>query len=91
MKNMDMTARILRPLLERQQSAWLILSSFGETRKTEADFWQRFAGLPSQDKAFLARFYDTQTPWALFRRICVFWNVPISRNVETICLKTKDP
>jgi len=68
-------SRILRPILEGQRSAWHILEFFAETAKTESAFWRRFADLPHDEKEFLAAFYATPTPWALFRRICLFWNV----------------
>jgi hypothetical protein len=78
MKTIHMTARILRPLLERHQSAWHILNCFGQTPKTEADFRARFEELAPEDKEFLLVFYGMDDAWSVFRRICVFWNVPIA-------------
>jgi hypothetical protein len=74
---MAITAQILRPLLDRQKTAWRVLNFFAETPKRELSFYQRFAELPGEDRVFLAEFYETQTPWALFQRICLLWGVPL--------------
>jgi len=88
---MSSTHRVLRPLVDPLGSAFVILRFFAETPKTEADFARRFAALPPSQAAILARFYDAPTPAALFRLICMFWNVPIVRDEQPICPKTKDP
>jgi len=74
---MAITAQILRPLLDRQQTAWRVLKFFAETPKRELAFWQRFAQFAGQDRVFLASFYATDTPWALFQRTCLLWGVPL--------------
>jgi hypothetical protein len=78
MKNIQMTGRVLRPLLERQRSAWSMLSFFAETPKAEAEFWLRFLELPPEDKEFLSAFWRMPNPYYVFRRICVFWNVRVA-------------
>ena len=88
---MSSTHRVLQPLVEPMGSAFAILRFFGETPKTEADFARRFAALSPGQAAILSGFYDAPTPDALFRLICMFWNVPIVRDKQPICPKTKDP
>ena len=68
---------ILPPFLERQRASWRVLKFFARTTKTERAFWKRFGKLPRHARAFLGRFYDIDTPWDLFERICLFWNVGI--------------
>ncbi len=71
--------RRLRPLLEKQRTAWRVLKFFAETPTNEVAFWRRFAELPREDKKFLGAFNGTPTPWNLFRRICLVWNVRTGR------------
>ena len=67
----------LRPLLDQQRSAWRILNLFAETPSNEISFARRFPQIDESDREFLAAFYNIQTPWETFERVCVFWNVPL--------------
>lgn len=72
--------RRLRPLLDRQLTAWTILGFFADTPKNEACFARLFSELSPEDRTFLGAFYNMGDPRDVLRRICVFWNVPLKHN-----------
>jgi len=65
----------LRPILERQSSAWAILNLFAETPNNEGAFRMRFDELSARERMFLVDFYALPSELRAFQRICVFWNV----------------
>ena len=76
MKTTTSQGRRLRPLLEQQRSAWRILALFSDTPKNARSFWWKYCALDPEDRVFLSAFYSLPSPRDVFRRICVFWNVP---------------
>jgi len=67
----------LRPLLERQRSAWALLTLFAHIPRTEPAFRMRFNELTPEDRTFFVDFYEAPTEQWAFERICLFWNVPM--------------
>lgn len=64
----------------RQRAAWDCLRWFGETPRNEAEFFARMETMPDDDVVLLKAFYEITDDRELFRTICTFWNVQISRN-----------
>jgi hypothetical protein len=79
-EKMRITAQILEPEFEKQRGAWDILKFFEGSRRLELNFYLRYRQMSKEDKDFLFDFYkiDPCDDFDLFKRICKFWNVPIT-------------
>ena len=71
--------QIEQPQFERHRRLWATLKWFKDTPKTEEEFYLRYRDLPDEDVTFLKSFYNVSEDWDLFRMICKFWDISISR------------
>jgi len=77
----EYTAEISQTKSERQSRMWSTMRWFDATEKTESAFYVRFQDLPDEDVTFLKSFYNIGDERELFRMICKFWDIRISKEV----------
>ncbi len=73
------TAEVNHTKSEQQSRMWSTMSWFDGTDKTEVAFHSRFKNLPDEDVAFLKSFYNIGDNRELFRMICKFWDIRLTK------------
>jgi len=74
----DLDSPSLYSKLEACARVRWILSHFERTHKTESAFYLTFCRLDQNDIAFLKAYWQLETDWAVFRKLCMLHKVKVA-------------